>query len=174
MRSIQRPARILVEPIQGEGGVNCPSEGYLKALREICDEKGILLIFDEVQVGMGRTGKLFAYEHYGVVPDILTLAKSLAGGVPIGALLIKKEVTGGFQAGGPCVHLRRESIGDCSRRGSVNRHPGRGDAGKLPKRRGVLPVQARGDEEEIFLYCGRSWKRFDPGSGINHGRRFDR
>jgi acetylornithine/N-succinyldiaminopimelate aminotransferase len=90
---------ILIEPIQGEGGVNCPSEGYLKALREICDEKGILLIFDEVQVGMGRTGKLFAYEHYGVVPDILTLAKSLAGGVPIGALLMKKEVSGGFKPG---------------------------------------------------------------------------
>jgi len=90
---------ILIEPIQGEGGVNCPSEGYLKALREICEEKGILLIFDEVQVGMGRTGKLFAYEHYGVVPDILTLAKSLAGGVPIGALLMKKEVSGGFKPG---------------------------------------------------------------------------
>ena len=81
---------VMLEPIQGEGGVNCPSEGYLKALREICDEKGLLLIFDEVQVGMGRTGKLFAYEHDGVEPDILTLAKSLAGGVPIGALLIKK------------------------------------------------------------------------------------
>ena len=90
---------ILVEPIQGEGGVNCPSEGYLKALRGICDEKGILLIFDEVQVGMGRTGRLFAYEHYGVVPDLLTLAKSLAGGVPIGALLMKKEVAESFKPG---------------------------------------------------------------------------
>jgi acetylornithine/N-succinyldiaminopimelate aminotransferase len=90
---------ILVEPIQGEGGVYCPSEGYLRTLREICDEKGILLIFDEVQVGMGRTGKLFAYEHYGIVPDILTLAKSLAGGVPIGALLIKKEIADGFKPG---------------------------------------------------------------------------
>ncbi len=90
---------VMVEPIQGEGGVNCPSEGYLKALREICDEKGILLIFDEVQVGMGRTGKLFAYENWGVKPNILTLAKSLAGGVPIGALLIAKEITEGFQPG---------------------------------------------------------------------------
>ena len=76
---------VMVEPIQGEGGVNCPSEGYLKSLREICDEKGLLLIYDEVQVGMGRTGRLFAYEHDGVEPDMLTLAKSLAGGVPIGA-----------------------------------------------------------------------------------------
>ena len=90
---------VMVEPIQGEGGVNFPSEGYLKALREICDENKLLLMFDEVQVGMGRTGKLFAYEHEGVEPDILTLAKSLAGGVPIGALLIKKEISDGFKPG---------------------------------------------------------------------------
>jgi predicted acetylornithine/succinylornithine family transaminase len=90
---------VMLEPIQGEGGVNCPSEGYLKALREICDEKGLLLIFDEVQVGMGRTGKLFAYEHDGIEPDLLTLAKSLAGGVPIGALLIKKGVAESFRPG---------------------------------------------------------------------------
>jgi acetylornithine/N-succinyldiaminopimelate aminotransferase len=90
---------VMVEPIQGEGGVNCPSEGYLKTLREICDENRLLLIFDEVQVGMGRTGKLFAYEHEGVEPDMLTLAKSLAGGVPIGALLIKQEISDGFKPG---------------------------------------------------------------------------
>jgi acetylornithine/N-succinyldiaminopimelate aminotransferase len=90
---------VMVEPIQGEGGVNCPSEGYLKALREICDENRLLLIFDEVQVGMGRTGKLFAYEHEGVEPDMLTLAKSLAGGVPIGALLIKKGIADSFNPG---------------------------------------------------------------------------
>jgi acetylornithine/succinyldiaminopimelate/putrescine aminotransferase len=90
---------VMLEPIQGEGGVNCPSEGYLKALREICDEKGLLLIFDEVQVGLGRTGKLFAYEHDGVEPDMLTLAKSLAGGVPIGALLIGKGIAESFNPG---------------------------------------------------------------------------
>lgn len=90
---------VLLEPIQGEGGVNIPSEGYLKGLREICDEKGILLILDEVQVGMGRTGKLFAYEHEEIEPDMLTLAKSLAGGVPIGALLIKEEVARSFAPG---------------------------------------------------------------------------
>jgi acetylornithine/N-succinyldiaminopimelate aminotransferase len=90
---------VMLEPIQGEGGVNCPSEGYLKVLREICGEKGLLLIFDEVQVGMGRTGKLFAYEHDGVEPDMLTLAKSLAGGVPIGALLIKKGIADSFKPG---------------------------------------------------------------------------
>ena len=90
---------VLVEPIQGEGGVKIPSEGYLKALREICDEKKLLLILDEVQVGMGRTGKLFAYEHEDMTPDMLTLAKSLAGGVPIGALLIKEEIAEGFKPG---------------------------------------------------------------------------
>ena len=90
---------ILVEPIQGEGGVNCPGSGYLEGLRKICDENGLLLIFDEVQVGMGRTGKLFAYEHYGIEPDIMTLAKSLAGGVPIGALLMKEAVAEGFKPG---------------------------------------------------------------------------
>jgi acetylornithine/N-succinyldiaminopimelate aminotransferase len=90
---------VMVEPIQGEGGVNCPSEGYLRTLREICDKKGLLLVFDEVQVGMGRTGKLFAYEHDGVEPDMLTLAKSLAGGVPIGALLIKGGIADTFKPG---------------------------------------------------------------------------
>jgi predicted acetylornithine/succinylornithine family transaminase len=90
---------VMLEPIQGEGGVNCPSEGYLKALREICDEKGLLLIFDEVQVGMGRTGKLFAYEHDGIEPDMLTLAKSLAGGFPIGALLIRRGIAESFRPG---------------------------------------------------------------------------
>jgi len=90
---------VMLEPIQGEGGVNCPSEGYLQALREICDEKGLLLIFDEIQVGMGRTGKLFAYEHDGIEPDLLTLAKSLAGGVPIGVLLMKKGIAESFRPG---------------------------------------------------------------------------
>jgi len=90
---------VMLEPIQGEGGVNCPSEGYLKSLREICDEAGLLLMYDEVQVGMGRTGKLFAYEHDGIEPDMLTLAKSLAGGVPIGALLIKKGIADSFKPG---------------------------------------------------------------------------
>jgi len=90
---------VMLEPIQGEGGVNCPSKGYLRALREICDEEGLLLILDEVQVGMGRTGKLFAYQHEGIEPDLLTLAKSLAGGVPIGALLIKEGISDSFKPG---------------------------------------------------------------------------
>jgi len=94
-------AAILVEPIQGEGGVVIPDKDYLQGLRELCDRKNILLIFDEVQVGMGRTGKLFAYEHYGVEPDIMTLAKALGGGLPLGAMLAREEVARSF---GPGAH----------------------------------------------------------------------
>jgi acetylornithine/N-succinyldiaminopimelate aminotransferase len=83
---------ILVEPIQGEGGVNVPPPGYLKRLRELCDERGLLLMLDEVQTGVGRTGTLFAHEHEGIEPDIATLAKALGGGVPLGAMLAKEEV----------------------------------------------------------------------------------
>jgi acetylornithine/N-succinyldiaminopimelate aminotransferase len=90
---------IMVEPIQGEGGVNIPSPGYLKGLRALCEAHQLLLIYDEVQCGIGRTGKLFAYEHEGVPPDIMTLAKSLAGGVPIGAMLAREEVAKSFVPG---------------------------------------------------------------------------
>ncbi len=82
---------VMVEPIQGEGGVNLPDEGYLTKIRAWCDRKGILLIMDEIQTGIGRTGTLFAYEQYGVEPDIMTLAKGLGGGMPIGALLAKEK-----------------------------------------------------------------------------------
>ncbi len=92
-------AAILVEPIQGEGGVVVPDLDYLQGLRELCNRRGILLIFDEVQVGMGRTGKLFAYEHYGVEPDIMTLAKALGGGLPLGAMLARDEVARSFVPG---------------------------------------------------------------------------
>jgi acetylornithine aminotransferase/acetylornithine/N-succinyldiaminopimelate aminotransferase len=92
-------AAVMVEPIQGEGGVNVPSEGYLSALRRICTERGVLLVFDEVQVGMGRTGRLFAHEHYGVTPDVMTLAKGLAGGVAIGAMLATDEAASAFTPG---------------------------------------------------------------------------
>jgi len=82
---------VMLEPVQGEGGVNVPPPGYLRAVRELCDEKGLLLVFDEVQVGCGRTGTLFAYQHDGVEPDIMTLAKALAGGPPIGAMIAKEQ-----------------------------------------------------------------------------------
>jgi len=90
---------ILVEPLQGEGGVVVPRTDYLKRLRELCDSAKLLLIFDEVQVGMGRTGRMFAHEHAGVRPDILTLAKALGGGLPIGAMLAKSEIAASLTPG---------------------------------------------------------------------------
>jgi acetylornithine/N-succinyldiaminopimelate aminotransferase len=94
-----RTVAILVEPIQGEGGVNIPKPGYLKSLRTLCDRHGLLLILDEVQTGMGRTGKLFAYQHEDVTPDIMTLAKALGGGIPIGAMLARGSVAESFNLG---------------------------------------------------------------------------
>ncbi|NLX91709.1 MAG: aspartate aminotransferase family protein [Firmicutes bacterium] len=90
---------VMVEPVQGEGGIHVATEDFLRGLRRLCDENKLLLIFDEVQCGMGRTGKLFAFEHYDVVPDIFTLAKALGGGLPIGAMLCSEEVSKGFSPG---------------------------------------------------------------------------
>jgi acetylornithine aminotransferase len=92
---------IMLEPIQGEGGINVPPAGYIKAVRELCNEKSLLLIFDEVQTGMGRTGKLFAHEHEDVEPDIMSLAKALAGGAPIGAMVFREQYADSF---GPGTH----------------------------------------------------------------------
>ncbi|WP_243372082.1 acetylornithine transaminase [Geotalea sp. SG265] len=92
---------IMLEPIQGEGGIVIPDGEYFRQVRRICDENKLLLIFDEVQVGIGRTGKLFAHEHFGVTPDIMTLAKALAGGAPIGTMLAREEVAEFF---GPGTH----------------------------------------------------------------------
>jgi predicted acetylornithine/succinylornithine family transaminase len=89
----EKTCAVMLEPIQGEGGVNIPDDGYLQKVQSWCREKGILLILDEVQTGAGRTGTLFAYEQYGVEPDIMTLAKGLGSGVPIGAFLAKEEVS---------------------------------------------------------------------------------
>jgi len=90
---------VLIEPIQGEGGVNLTSYEYLKGVRKLCDKYGIFLVFDEIQVGLGRTGKLFAYEHYDIEPDIFTLAKALGGGFPIGAVIAKDKVASAFEPG---------------------------------------------------------------------------
>jgi len=95
----EKTAAVLVEPVQGEGGVRVPSDDFLPGLREICDEKDVLLIFDEVQTGFGRTGKVFACEHWNVVPDILCVAKSVAGGIPMGATFAREDVMSAFQRG---------------------------------------------------------------------------
>jgi acetylornithine/N-succinyldiaminopimelate aminotransferase len=92
-------AAIMLEPIQGEGGINLPPPGFLEGLRKLCDQHGMLLIFDEVQTGMGRTGKWYAHQHWNIVPDIVTLAKALAGGVALGGLIAKPEVAAFLKPG---------------------------------------------------------------------------
>ena len=94
-----RTCAVMMEPIQGEGGVYPADAGYLKKVRSLCEEKGLLLIFDEIQCGMGRTGTMFAYENYGVRPDIVTLAKALGGGLPMGAFIATDEVSASFGPG---------------------------------------------------------------------------
>src|SRR5271167_3915874 len=95
----EQSAAILVEPVQGEGGVRAPSTDYLKGLRDICDEYGLMLVYDEVQCGMGRTGRLFAHEWAGVAPDVMAIAKALGGGFPIGACLATERAAVGMVPG---------------------------------------------------------------------------
>jgi len=90
---------IMLELVQGEGGVNVASQDFVRGLRKLCDEKKMLLIIDEVQTGIGRTGKYFCYQHYGITPDIITLAKALGGGLPIGVMVVKKEIADTLQPG---------------------------------------------------------------------------
>ena len=114
-RITRRTACVLAEPVQGEAGVRPPRPGYLDALRRRCDEVGALLIFDEIQTGMGRTGRLFAMQKYGVTPDIVCLAKAFGGGMPLGAFVARHEVMDTLQenpalghpldAGGAAVRL---------------------------------------------------------------------
>lgn len=95
----KKTAAVIVEPIQGEAGIILPEKDYLKNIREICDKSGVLMILDEIQTGCGRTGKFFAYEHERIRPDIVTLAKGLANGIPIGATIAADEVANGFEKG---------------------------------------------------------------------------
>lgn len=95
----EKTAAIIVEPIQGEGGVRIPPNGFLQGLREICDDKDVLLILDEVQTGFGRTGRILACEHWGITPDIVCLAKSIAGGLPMGMTIAREDVMSSFKVG---------------------------------------------------------------------------
>ena len=97
----EKTVAIMLELIQGEGGINVASKDFVLSLRQLCDEKKLLLIIDEVQTGIGRTGKFFAYQHYGIIPDIMTLAKALGGGLPIGVMVVKKEIADTL---GPGMH----------------------------------------------------------------------
>ncbi|CUH95195.1 Acetylornithine aminotransferase [Propionispora sp. 2/2-37] len=99
LMSPERTCAVLLEPIQGEGGINMPAPGYLEAVRDLCDQTGALLIFDEIQTGMGRTGRMFAYQTFGIRPDIATVAKGLGGGVPIGAFMTTDKIAAAFAPG---------------------------------------------------------------------------
>ena len=101
----EETAAVIIEPVQGEGGVQIPRPGFLESLRKKCDQTGALLIFDEVQTGFGRTGKMFAFEKYGAVPDILTLAKALGGGMPLGAMVTSGERMKCWQTDPPLGHI---------------------------------------------------------------------
>ena len=127
----EQTAAIFLEPILGEGGIQVATQEFMRGLRRLCDQRGLLLILDEVQTGMGRTGKMFAYQHYGIVPDLMTLAKSLGSGVPIGALIvhqkIKKEVftpgTHGSTFGGnPLVAAAALAVLRAIRKGGLLKH----------------------------------------------------
>jgi acetylornithine/LysW-gamma-L-lysine aminotransferase len=95
----EKTAAILLEPIRGEGGVRVPPDGYLQGLRQLCDEKDVLLMLDEVQTSFGRTGKLFGCQHWGVIPDVMCLAKPFAGGLPIGITVAKENIMSAFKVG---------------------------------------------------------------------------
>ena len=95
----ENTAAIMLEPIQGEGGIHPSDPDFLAEIRQICDREGILLVFDEVQSGIGRTGTFFAYQSYGMTPDIVTMAKGLGGGFPIGAMLATDQAASGFAPG---------------------------------------------------------------------------
>ncbi len=101
----KRTACVITEPIQGEAGVHAPQDGYLQALRQRCNEVGALLIFDEIQVGMGRSGSMFAMQKYGVTPDIVTLAKALGGGMPLGAFVASKQIMDSLQVNPVLGHI---------------------------------------------------------------------
>lgn len=148
---------IMLEPIQGEGGVNIADQGYIKEIRRICDAEDILLIFDEIQTGMGRTGSLFCYEQYGIEPDIMTLGKGIGGGYPLAAVLVKDRLDifepgdqGGTYTGQPLAMavgktvleeiINRDVINNCRRMGELIRKQLAVDAEKL----GIHNIRGKG------------------------------
>ncbi len=153
-------AAVLIEPVQGEGGIRVASPDYLKALRQVCDEYGLLLVFDEVQCGVGRTGRFFAHEAAGVAPDVMAVAKGLGGGFPVGRLPDHRGGRRLHDRRQPRQHLRRQSAGHGGRqrragRGAGRRLPaaGRGDCrppARTPGGPGGAPSRRPG---------GRAWRR---------------
>ena len=134
----RRPAAILIEPIQGEGGIRAVPPQCLRGLRELCDEHGLLLIFDEVQTGVGRTGKLFAHEWAGVAPDIMAIAKGIGGGFPLGACLATAEAAQGHDRRHPRHDLRRQPARHGGRQRGARRRARRRASSTHVERMGLL------------------------------------
>lgn len=134
----EKTCAIMLEAIQGEGGVIVAPEEYMRQVEALCRKKGLLLILDEVQTGMGRTGKLFCYEHYGIHPDIMTLAKALGNGMPIGAILAKEQVAAAFCAGDHGLHFWRRPSGLHGWPGGDGRAFGRRTGGKSRQDGGIF------------------------------------
>ena len=138
-----RVAAVLLEPIQGESGVIAPSSDYLGGVREMCTERGILLMVDEIQTGLGRTGRWFAFQHTGIEPDVVTMAKALGNGVPIGACWARAEVAAAFSPGDHGSTFGGQPLAAAAARATLGGHGGRGrprpgDAGPAPRLRAGL------------------------------------
>ncbi len=142
---------VIIEPIQGEGGIVLPPKGFLRGVREICDRKGLLLIADEIQTGLGRTGKLWAMENWGVVPDIMTVAKGLAGGVPIGATVTRADILDSLKKGEATSTFGGNPLA-CAAGTATLRYILDNDLPAMAKKKGKLyldKLKAMGEEHQI-------------------------
>jgi acetylornithine/N-succinyldiaminopimelate aminotransferase len=146
-------AAVLLEPVQGEGGVNPASEAYFKGVRRLCDERGILMIVDEVQTGLGRTGKWFGFEHFDVRPDVVTMAKALGNGVPIGACWAKRDVATAFEPGDHATTFGGQPLATAAAR-AVLSEMRRIDAPALAARAGTRLMQALSDTPGVAVVRG--------------------
>ncbi len=156
---------VMVEPVQGEGGLNFPAPGYLRDLKALCKERKLLLIFDEVQSGLGRTGSLFAYEQEDVTPDIMTLAKALANGLPMGAMLAVDEVAGAFTPGSHASTFGGGPAGRLGGPGNLEDHFRAGFPGQGARDRGLFHLKARGTQRALFVHQRRPRARSHGGFG---------
>ena len=156
---------VMVEPVQGEGGLNFPAPGYLRDLKALCKERKLLLIFDEVQSGLGRTGSLFAYEQEDVTPDIMTLAKALANGLPMGAMLAVDEVAGAFTPGSHASTFGGGPAGCLGGPGNLEDHFRTRFPGQGARDRGLFHLKARGTQRALFVHQRRSRARSHGGFG---------